>query len=182
MKSIIPNNQDWIRIIVSRIESKKIAVDATMGNGYDTTWLAQLFGHVYSFDIQQKALDVTSESLKLQKISNVDLILASHEYIDSYVTNADCIIFNLGYLPNSDKIIKTTPNSTIKAIEKSLKIINKNGLIIITIYQAHDLKLEANSVLAFLDTIDSKKFIVHRFENINRILPPYVITIEKIRL
>ena len=38
------------------ITKEDVVVDATMGNGHDTAFLAQLAGQVYAFDIQEQAL------------------------------------------------------------------------------------------------------------------------------
>ena len=35
------------------ITKEDVVVDATMGNGHDTAFLAQLAGQVYAFDIQE---------------------------------------------------------------------------------------------------------------------------------
>ena len=39
------------------ITPEDIVVDATMGNGYDTLFLAKLAKQVYAFDIQEQALE-----------------------------------------------------------------------------------------------------------------------------
>ncbi len=38
-------------------------MDATMGNGHDTLFLAKLAKQVYAFDIQEQALEKTQERL-----------------------------------------------------------------------------------------------------------------------
>ena len=45
------------------ITKEDVVVDATMGNGHDTAFLAQLAGQVYAFDIQEQALVNTQERL-----------------------------------------------------------------------------------------------------------------------
>ena len=42
--------------------SDKVAVDATLGNGYDSLFLAPLFKKVYSFDIQDLAIKRSKET------------------------------------------------------------------------------------------------------------------------
>jgi len=42
-------------------------------------------------------------------------------------------IFNLGYLPGSDKSIVTKPNTTISAVEQLLTIMASEGIIILVI-------------------------------------------------
>lgn len=64
-----------------------IAIDFTMGNGNDTLTLSRLAKKVYSFDIQDKALENTKKLLN--DIDNVELILDSHDNFDKYVQNFD---------------------------------------------------------------------------------------------
>ena len=52
------------------IDKKSIVVDATMGNGHDTAFLAKRAGKVYAFDIQKQALDKTSQLLESQGLAN----------------------------------------------------------------------------------------------------------------
>lgn len=67
------------------LDKQSIAVDATMGNGYDTAFLASLSQRVYAFDVQQQALTKTQERLEQQGLTNAELILAGHEQVDQYV-------------------------------------------------------------------------------------------------
>ena len=89
--------ESMIEFVHRRIEKNNynIAVDFTMGNGYDTLFLSGLANKVYSFDIQEQALVNTKERLK--DVNNVELILDSHEHVDKYVDRIDVGIFNLGY-------------------------------------------------------------------------------------
>ena len=61
------------------ITKEDIVVDATMGNGYDTLFLAQLAKKVYAFDIQKQALEQTTKRLTEAKVDNVELLLTGHE-------------------------------------------------------------------------------------------------------
>lgn len=54
------------------LQPGELAVDATMGNGHDTLFLAQLVGrsgHVYACDLQAQALVNTR-----QRLTNADLL------------------------------------------------------------------------------------------------------------
>ena len=79
-------------------------VDATMGNGHDTVFLAEHIGktgHVYSFDIQQQAIDATREKLEQHQLEErVSLFLQGHETLGEVIAeqqNLKAGIFNLGY-------------------------------------------------------------------------------------
>ena len=66
-------------------------------------------GYLFGFDIQKCAIKKTKEKLKEYK--NYKLFNKSHENIykdlKEYTGKISLIVFNLGYLPGSDKKIKT---------------------------------------------------------------------------
>lgn len=137
--------------------SNLIAIDATCGNGRDTLFLAKLgFKKVYGFDIQQQAIDNTHQLLEQENLNKVSLIKAGHETIDKHVMQkADCIIFNLGYLPNADKNITTTEQTSLKALEKSLSLLNQQGLISILCYPGHTQgAIETKAIQERLEELD----------------------------
>lgn len=138
--------------LVQNFASKdKIAIDATLGNGYDSLFLAPLFKKIYSFDIQDLAIKRSKE--KLKDYTNVEIIQANHMYIDNFVKEkVDLVTFNLGFLPGSDKKICTNSYTTINAIKKSYELLNKDGLIILTTYSRHSGgEKEANEIDNFLE-------------------------------
>ena len=98
------------------ITKEDIVVDATMGNGYDTLFLAQLAKKVYAFDIQEQAIKQTAKRLAEAKVDNVELLLTGHENVGQYIKSTKAAIFNLGYLPSADKSVITQPHTTIQAL------------------------------------------------------------------
>ena len=78
------------------ITKEDVVVDATMGNGHDTAFLAKLAGQVYAFDIQEQALVNTQERLEKLGLQHVQLILDGHQHVDQYVETLKAAIFNLG--------------------------------------------------------------------------------------
>mgnify|MGYP000544377147 FL=1 len=110
------------------LDASAVAVDATMGNGNDTAFLAQHAKKVYAFDVQEQALKSTKERLEKQAISNAQLILDGHQNLDKYVSEPiRAAIFNLGYLPSADKTVITKPDTTLVAIEKILERLEIGG-------------------------------------------------------
>ena len=71
--------------------SGDIVVDATLGNGHDTEFLAKLVGHdghVFGFDIQEQALLKTSKRLEEQNLhGQVTLFQHGHEKIKESIPN-----------------------------------------------------------------------------------------------
>ncbi|WP_042274111.1 tRNA (mnm(5)s(2)U34)-methyltransferase [[Clostridium] dakarense] len=163
-----------------------IVVDATMGNGYDTKYLAQKVGKsgfVYSFDIQEDAIKSTQKKLVKENLEDrVKLILDGHENMVKYIEGeVSCVLFNLGYLPRCEHMIITKPNTTIKAIKHSLKLLKPHGIISIAIYTGHPGGMEEkNSVYEFVKSLDQSEFNVLECGFINQINnPPQLVLIEK---
>src|SRR5699024_11281321 len=78
-------------------------------------------------------------------------------------------IFNLGYLPKSDKKVITKGESTTAAIESILPQLKKKGLVILVIYHGHDGgKDEKNAVLNYVIHLDQKKYKVFSYGYINQ--------------
>ncbi len=172
-------------IIKSKINSGDVVIDATMGNGHDTLFLADLVkenGKVYSFDIQSEAIDITRKKLNDNNLlSQVTCILDSHEKIDELVKEPiKAAMFNLGYLPGADKISKTNPTITIEALKHAYKLLTTGGIITIVIYTRHDNGYEAEKVEEFLKTLPQQEVSVMKCSYLNQAnYPPYVIVIEK---
>lgn len=167
--------------ILSLDKDNIICVDATLGNGNDSLYLAKLIknkGQVFSYDIQQVALDNSLELFIKENVDNVKVKLKSHEDIDE--TNIDLCIFNLGYLPGADKTVKTKKETTLKAIKNLLPKMNKeNMLIIICLYVGHQEGLEESIVIDdFLKNLPSNIYLVTKYQNYNRATSPYVLTIS----
>ena len=165
-----------------------IFIDATAGNGHDTLFLAQHIdssSKILSFDIQETAILQTRQLLQNNDLEEkVTCILDSHAQILNYLEEEDFVrlaIFNLGYLPGSDKKIITIPSSTQGAIQILLERLEKNGKIIIVSYYGHDGGLdEKNSVEGLISTLPQKEWSVLKYQFINQInCPPICYVIEK---
>lgn len=180
------NNQilDIAHLLMSAfITNKDVVVDATMGNGYDTLFLSQKAGFVYAFDIQQIAIDNTSALLLKNNIENVKLILDSHENIYNYLDDFKAVIFNLGYLPNGNKLLTTKTETTLKTIDLLLKKMRQNQLIFCMVYPGHPEGYKESLALDnYLVELDSNNFKVIKTQLINqKNNPPYMLLIEKIK-
>lgn len=147
-----------------------VVVDATMGNGFDTLFLAEAVGElgkVYAFDIQKNA--ITSTRIRLNQanvLQRVCLIHDSHANLAIHLKNENidsiqCAMFNLGYLPGSDKVKKTSPESTIKSLETVIKLLSKHGVISVLAYTGHPGgREEAESVKGWAKSLPSMLFNV----------------------
>ena len=162
------------------------AIDATCGNGNDTIFLSQLVGAdglVFSFDIQKKAIDETHRRLKELSIENVILIQDGHENVLKHISKEiSAAIFNLGYLPGSDKTVATNGVTTWRAVCDMLHLLKVGGLIILVIYHGHEAgKIERQEIEAAIATLDPTKTTVLRYEFLNKNQAPYIMAIEKLK-
>ncbi len=165
------------------LDNEAVAVDATMGNGNDTAFLAKLSQKVYAFDVQEQALINTRKRLDEQKIDNAQLILDGHEHVDQYVLEPiRAAIFNLGYLPSADKTIITKPNTTLEAIKKILERLEDGGRVSLMIYYGHEGgNVEKDAVLEFVKDLPQEDFATMLYQPLNQIhTPPFLVMIEKL--
>ncbi|MEZ7599610.1 class I SAM-dependent methyltransferase [Streptococcus sp. 27098_8_69] len=164
------------------ITPEDVVVDATMGNGHDTLFLAKLAKQVYAFDIQEQALEKTSQRIQEAGLSNVDLVLQGHETVDQFVTEVKAAIFNLGYLPSADKSIITQPQTTIEALDKLCQMLVKGGRIAIMIYYGHEGgDIERDAVMDFVSHLPQQEYTSTIYRTLNQINnPPFLVMIEKL--
>ncbi len=174
------------QIVESIVEKGDLVVDATAGNGNDTVFLAGLVGEqgrVFSFDIQENALNSTEKKLIDRQLRDrVQLINDGHQNMKNYISEpVKAVMFNLGYLPGGDHSIGTKGNTTIEAIKNSMELITVHGIVSIVVYYGGDSGFdEKNQVMEFIRTIDCKQFTVMRTDFVNQInCPPILICIEK---
>lgn len=125
-----------------------LAIDATCGNGFDTLNLAKILARpskIFAFDIQQSAVDGARRLLEANGLSDcAQFFRQSHsrmaEFIESkFHGKINIAVFNLGWLPRSDKSVITRPESTIAALE-SLRVLldkSKNFVSVIS-YRGHE--------------------------------------------
>lgn len=166
-----------------------VVVDATVGNGNDTLFLAELVGPtgtVFGFDIQDEAINQTKNRLiQHDKVTNVHLFRVGHENVQSCIPNEfhgkiKAAIFNLGYLPKGDHSIVTKPTTTIAAIEQLLEIMDKEGIIVLVIYHGHpEGKNEKDALLEYVTHIDQNRAHVLLYQFLNQKNdPPFIVAIE----
>lgn len=168
------------------VEKGDTVIDATMGNGNDTLFLAQLVdktGKVYAFDVQKQALEKTAAKLGTA-YPQATLFLAGHEEINqklSPVEKVKAAIFNLGYLPQSDKSIITQKETTISAMEAVLSRLLPTGRMILVIYYGHPGgEKEKTAVLNFCSQLPQEDFSVLTYHFINqKNNPPILVCVEK---
>ncbi|RXS50135.1 tRNA (mnm(5)s(2)U34)-methyltransferase [Lactococcus lactis] len=179
------------------IKTNDVVVDATMGNGYDTQFLAELGANVYAFDVQEEALNATEKRLddagiknqifeknlsKLLTEPSVNLVLSGHEKLSEYVKEPiKAAIFNLGYLPKTDKSVVTKADTTLTALDALTNQLVVGGRIAIMIYYGHERGMEEkNAVIKWTSSLPQKDWEVTSYAPLNQIhTPPILVLIEK---
>lgn len=166
-------------------------VDATVGNGHDTLFLAKLVGpsgRVLGFDVQETALAVASKLL--EEMPQVTLIHDGHENLAKHLpanvnSNGDgqlsAVMFNLGYLPGGSKDIITAPRTTVSALRQALDHLKLHGLVTVVLYPGHPGgEAEAEAVRSFTQDLP-KAFDVSRHARTNTQSPaPELLAIERV--
>ena len=148
-------------IIREYADENAAAIDATCGNGNDSLFLCKNFRRVYCFDIQKEALQRTDDLLRKNGFSNYELIGVSHAHIGDHVDEkVKAVMFNLGYLPEGDKSITTTADSTISAISEALNLLDSGGVLSIMSYGHKEGLKERTAVNDYVSTLDSRQFHV----------------------
>ncbi len=174
------------QFISAHIKKGGVAADFTMGNGHDTAWLSKEVGengHVYAFDIQEKALESTRVTLVNEGCpDNTTLICDSHSNVLNYIKEPICAgVFNLGYLPGSGNKALTTMRPTTKmAVEGAISLLDHDGCLLIAVYPGHEEgKLEGEMLDEFLRQYDRREICVSRFQIINSPTSPFFFVIER---
>jgi hypothetical protein len=133
--------------IAARLSPGDSAIDATMGNGHDTLFLAKqvgFAGRVWSFDIQPEALVETRRLLdESGEMPWVNLVLKGHESMDQIIPAAahrriKAIMFNLGYRPGGDHTLITESVTTRQALLVAAQLLSPQGIISVVYYPGHD--------------------------------------------
>ena len=181
--AVINSTKNLIEFFMKNYISEiKIAVDMTVGNGFDSKNILEILKpeKLYCFDIQQEALDNSKKLLK--QYSNFELVLENHKNFDKFVKeNIDFAMYNLGYLPKGDKNITTNAEDVEESLKKLLEKLNSKGIIFITFYIGHlSGQMESLELSKYLESLNQKEYTILKFTFENqKNLPPYVVMIQK---
>lgn len=180
---------DMAQLIVRHaVKPGACVIDATVGNGHDTRFLAGLVGPtgtVIGFDIQAPALQVAQQ--RLAGLAQVKLLHAGHERLTECLPapahgQLSAVMFNLGYLPWASKAIITQSHTTLQALTQALEHLTISGVITLILYPAHPGgDEEAASVQTYVSQLSSA-FAVTTCARANATVPaPSLLIIERIR-
>ena len=183
-KSVTQLAHNVIRRIVKPGDT---VIDATAGNGNDTQLLASLVeasGRTIAMDIQRTAIESTSS--RLERVGLIaELRLVDHavelDLLNSAGTRVKAVMFNLGYLPGSDKLIATGASSTLAAIQVASRMLLPGGAITIVAYRGHGGGLEeATTVEQWMSELSADQFETSRIDgDVNNATSPVLFVVRK---
>ena len=178
----IPLTQLAQQIISAHFASQDdlpLAIDATVGNGHDTLFLAKLgFNKVLGFDVQQGAIATTQAKLLAAGLDHVVLLHQGHEEMSRHLSiPANCFMFNFGYLPRGDKSITTSAQSSLAALSAASQATAANGIISLLCYPGHPVgRDETTAIQHWLSTLsDDWQLAQHLSENANSTTPVLIV-------
>ena len=161
------------RFLEQSVQPGSFCIDATAGKGRDTALLCRLAGEtgrVLAFDIQQAAVDQTKALLAAEGLT-AEVVLDSHAHMERYAAagTADCVVFNFGRLPGGDPAVFTRATSSVAALNAALRGLKPGGTVAIALYYGGaNGYAERDAVLAWLETLDDRRFSVLRCDWVNR--------------
>jgi predicted methyltransferase len=174
----LPSAVGWAQLLIAdRLNTGDAAVDATAGNGHDTLFLSRLVGdtgHIWAFDLQAAAVAETKRRLSEAAVSHAHVIHAGHETMRDHLPaewhgKLNAIMFNLGYLPGSDKTVITRTETTLQALANSLEMLAPSGLLTIAVYPGHEGGSdEQRAITDWASALPSRSYEVQLFRPINR--------------
>ncbi|WP_431089813.1 class I SAM-dependent methyltransferase [Paenibacillus sp. 8b26] len=181
------------QLVAARVQPGDIAIDATVGTGADTLFLAKAAGRrgrIYGFDIQQEALQLARRRLNEDEspsLAEVSLLLQGHEQMREAVPDklhgkVAAVMFNLGYLPSegADPSVITHTDSTLTALDAALYLLRPRGILTAVLYPGHaGGGEEAEAVLQWASAllVSSGQSIIYR--QLQRAASPYIVAVEK---
>ena len=168
------------------------AIDATAGNGHDTAQMACLVGlkgHIIAIDIQESAIESTRKRLSNNNcLRQTQLLTGEHSKVlqvlcSTHTRKISAIVFNLGYLPGSDKSIQTIPATTLRALDASRQLLRPNGILLVTAYRGHyGGQTEADCVAEWMKQTGKSDWFIKSYEpeTGKNGLPPILWTARKL--
>ena len=162
------------RFVRSLVRSGDLCIDATVGNGHDTCFLSELVGEegsVLGFDVQASGLQLAQTALIDRQLEGrVMLLNQGHETLGAELaqrklSHLKLVMFNLGYLPGSDKSVVTQTESTLQALNQSLDQLALGGALSIIAYRGHDGGNEESiAVESWVDGLPASSYFCVRYE------------------
>lgn len=163
------------RVMADHIKPGDFCIDATAGKGRDALFLCHLVGEsgrVLAMDIQPEAVTQTQALLAEHGVADRGRVVqACHSRMGDYAApeSVDGIMFNFGWLPGGDHTVFSGPDTSIAAVKVGLELLKPGGVMTLCIYYGRENgTTERDALLAFLPTLDNRRYTVIRGDFVNR--------------
>lgn len=176
----LPTAVRWSHALLApRLRPGDVVVDATLGNGHDTFFLAERVlpeGRIFGFDIQEEAVASTTRKLVASFGSipdGVSLFAVGHERMDQFLPHelfggVRAFMFNLGWLPGSNKSRITTSATTLAGLKIAADWLAEGGLVTVVCYPGHDGgDSEADDVERWMGSLPATEFEAQKLAFVN---------------
>ena len=170
-KSLVEISHEMAETLINKGDK---VIDATVGNGFDTCFLAEQVGkkgHVFGFDLQEQAIKNTRKYLKnIGVLDRVTLFNVGHESMFQhipkvYIEEIKSVFFNLGYLPGFVNSSITKPETTLLALNMAWRLITNEGFISIIYYPGHSGGEEESQCVKSWVSNNKTKYIYYEFNS-----------------
>lgn len=163
------------QFMAAHIRVGGFCIDATAGKGRDTLFLCRLVGEsgrVLALDIQADAVAQTRDLLAQEGVAHrAQVVQDCHSRLGAYAPpdSADGIMFNFGWLPGGDHNTFSHADTSVAAVKAALDLLKVGGVMTLCLYYGRQNgTAERDAILAFLPTIDSRRYTVIRGDFANR--------------
>jgi hypothetical protein len=174
-------------------------IDMTAGNGHDALFIARdiLKGNLsklIAIDIQKEAIDqcahLFAHHFGLEVAKEICLFKGCHSGVSSIIhelakfqnslPQAALAMYNLGYLPGSDKQIITQLATTLSSLDQLRTLMSKGGVISIMLYPSHPGGFEeAKGIDDYLESWPTQEWAIWQMNRLDCQHAPYWVLVIK---
>ena len=155
------------QFMAAHIRPGDFCIDATAGRGRDALFLCGLVGEsgrVLAMDIQADAVEQTRALLEAEGCAHrAQVVQDCHSRMGRYADpgTVDGIMFNFGWLPGGDHHTFSHADTSVAAVQAGLDLLCPGGVMTLCIYYGRENgTAERDALLAFLPTVDSRRYTV----------------------
>ena len=186
MQGVLQPKEMAHQAIRAVVQGAETVIDATLGNGHDAKFLAELVGKdglVIGFDVQQQAIENSTKRLSEAGLGQFEFHRVGHEKMATKVdSEVAAVMFNLGYLPAGDHTVITQIDTSVAAVEAATRLLRIGGVITVMCYIGHEGgEEEANAIVEFVATLRRQDWRVVKYGFLNAPnQPPFLIMIGRV--
>lgn len=155
------------RFLREALPCSGLYLDATCGNGHDTLFLCGIAGEngrVIGLDIQPQAAAATNALLAANGMAGIgQAFCADHRELLRFAApgTADCVMFNLGWLPGAAHTVHSTAESSLPALRAGLTALRPGGILSAVLYSGKEIgSSEKEAALAFFRSLPLRDYTV----------------------